>query len=196
MLDEFKFAELKARNGWWGNKFGLQGGIKVADPFGIKNLMLQGEINIVRPFAYTFRDSLANYTHYNQELAHIYGANFAEANFIVRYKPTKKLYLTWKSFFNRQGRDTTNVGATYGGNVFRDYDQKNAKYGIKLFNGSPSTVMFSSLNASYEIKHNLFVDLGMNYRDEKSTSKRNATYNSVQVYAGFRLNAIRRQYDY
>jgi hypothetical protein len=196
LLDEFKFGELAKRSGWYGNKYGLQGGIKVADPFGIKNLLLQGELNLVRPLTYTFRDSVANHTHYNQELAHIFGANFAEANFLVRYKPMKNLYITWKSFYNRQGRDTSTTGYTFGGNVFRDYDQINKKYGVKLFNGLASTVLFTNLNASYEIKNNLFIDGGFNYRDETASSKKNPTFKSVQVYAGFRLNAARRQYDY
>jgi|688.fasta_scaffold09239_7 hypothetical protein len=195
-LDEFKFSELAARNGWWANKYGLQAGIKVADPIGIKNLMIQAELNVVRPFTYTFRDSVANHTNYNQELAHIYGANFADANLIVRYKPMKKLYLTWKTIYNRQGRDTSSTGFTFGGNIFRDYDQRNAKYGVKLLNGFASTVMFTNVNASYEIKDNLFVDLGLNYRDETASTKKQPTFSSVQVYTGFRLNAARRQYDY
>ena len=37
-------SEVKAGNGWWGNKYGLQLGAKYIDAFSIKNLDLQLEI--------------------------------------------------------------------------------------------------------------------------------------------------------
>lgn len=196
ILDEFKLAEIKARNGWWGNKYGIQLGCKIADPFRIKNLLVQGEINMVRPFTYTFRDSVANYTHYNQVLAHPYEANFIEANFIVSYKPFKKTYITFKTFYNRHGRDSVNAPKTYGGNIFTSYSNLKSKYGNSLLQGYVSKVMYGNLNLSYELRNSLFLDLGLTYRSESSTSKSNPTFNSTQVYTGLRLNALRRQYDY
>lgn len=194
MLDEFKFAEIKAGNGWWANKYAFQLGTKIADPFGIKNLFLQGEINMVRPFMYA-RDSVSNYTHYNMPLAHPYGANFLEFMAQVRYKPTQNLYLSAKGFYNKQGRDS--LGATsFGANLRNPVNVRNADYGIRLFNGFPSEVLFGNLNASYEVKQNLYLDLGANYRYEKATHPNNASFQSFQVYAGFRLNAVRKQYDY
>ncbi len=194
LLDEFKFSEIKAGNGWWANKYGFQLGVKVADLFGVKNLLVQTELNMVRPFMYS-RDSVSNYTHYNQPLAHPYGANFMEASLIVRYKPAQKLYLTAKAFYNKQGRDTASAVA-FGGDVFDAYRNKNAEYGIRLFNGFPSEVLFGNFNASYEIKQNLYFDLGANFRYEKATHPINPSYQSFQVYTGLRLNAVRKQYDY
>lgn len=194
LLDEFKFSELKAGNGWWANKYGFQIGAKIADPFGAKNLMVQTELNMVRPFTYS-RDSVSNYTHYNQALAHPYGANFLEAVLIVRYKPAQKLYMTWKTFYNKQGRDTTGSVA-FGGDIFDSYKNRNAFYGIKLFNGYPSEVFFTNLNASYELKQNLYFDLGINYRKEIATHPSNPSYQSFQFYSGLRLNAVRKQFDY
>ncbi len=194
LLDEFKFSELKANKGWWANKYGIQLGAKMADVFGIKNLMLQTEVNMVRPFTYS-RDSVSNYTHYNQSLAHPYGANFMEASVIVRYKPIQKLYLTAKAFYNKQGKDTLS-NVAFGGDIFDPYINKNAEYGIQLFNGFPTEILFGNLNVSYELKHNLFIDLGANYRYEKATHPSNPSFQSFQVYTGFRLNAVRKQYDY
>jgi hypothetical protein len=57
---------------------GLQLGAKYINALGIKNLDLQLEYNRVRPFTYSHRDSVANYTHYNQPMAHPLGANFSE----------------------------------------------------------------------------------------------------------------------
>lgn len=196
LFDEFKFSELKANDGWWANKWGLQMGIKTADIFGIKNLIAQAEINIVRPFTYSFRDSVADYTHYNQPLAHPYGANFAEMNVVLRYKPTEKMYVTLQGFYNKQGRDTLGSSVSFGGNPIKDYGFKNANRGISLFNGYASTVKFVNANLSYEVRDNLYIDLGLTYRDEQASHVSNPTFHSVQAYGGFRLNASRRMYNY
>lgn len=195
VLDEFKFGEIKARNGWWANKWGVQMGLKSADIFGLKNLFVQAEINVVRPFTYSFRDSVADFTHYNQSLAHPYGANFAEASLQIKYKPTERLYITMKGFYNKQGRDSLG-GKSFGGNPLKDYRFKNANYGIKLFNGFVSTVKYVNLNIAYEVRDNLYLDLGINYRSEKGTHAPNPTFSSTQIYSGFRLNMARKQYDY
>ena len=194
LLDEFKFSEIMARNGWWANKYGIQLGFKVADLLNIKNLLIQGEVNMVRPFTYS-RDSVSNYTHYNQPLAHPYGANFLEANFIVNYKPMRNVHLSWRSFINRQGRDTSAKRA-FGGDIFKSYKARNDDYGIGLFNGYPSETFYSNLNLSYELRYNVFFDIGFAYRYQNSSTKYVPAFNSVQVYSGIRVNAVRRQYDY
>jgi hypothetical protein len=195
LLDEFKFSEIRDNKGWWANKYGIQLGAKIADPFGIKNLLIQPEFNMVRPFTYMFRDSVADYTHYNQPLAHPLGANFMEASLQVKYKPTHKIYVTWSSFYNKQGKDTS-LTMAFGGNIFKNYEARNANYGINMFNGYATDILFSNLNVSYELAHNLFIDIGGNIRNERSTHAKNATDNSVQAYMGFRLNTARRRYDY
>jgi hypothetical protein len=98
-------------------------------------------------------------------------------------------------FYNKQGRDTLG-GKSFGGNPLKDYGFKNANYGIKLFNGFISTVKYVNLNLAYEVRDNLYVDVGMNYRSEKGTRAPNPSFSSTQVYSGFRLNIARKQYDY
>ncbi|MBK7690994.1 MAG: hypothetical protein IPJ31_07720 [Bacteroidetes bacterium] len=195
ILDEFNFAQVKANNGWWANKHAFQLGLKLADPFGVKNLMIQVEANMVRPYTYSYNDSVSDYSNYNQALAHPYGANFIEGNLIVNYQPWKNTFVCWKSFFNRQGRDTLS-NTSFGGNIFKDQTNRNADYGVKMFNGAPSNVFYSNLNLAYEIKDNLFFDLGATFRYEKGTHSSNPSMNSLQFYTGMRLNALRKQYDY
>ncbi len=195
ILDEFNFAQVKANNGWWANKHGFQLGLKLADPFGVKNLMIQVEGNLVRPYLYAYTDSVSDYSNYNQALAHPYGANFLEGNLIVNYQPWKNTYFCWKTFFNRQGRDTLS-NTSFGGNIFKDQTYRNADYGVKMFNGAPSNVFYTNLNLAYEIKDNLFFDLGATFRYEKASHFSNPSINSLQFYTGMRLNALRKQYDY
>ena len=107
-LDEFLLGEITKSRGYWGNKIGVQIGAKYIDAFGISNLDLQLEHNRVRPFTYSHRDSVANYTHYNQPLAHPLGANFSEYIGIARYQPAPKWLAVGKLIYFTQGRDSSN----------------------------------------------------------------------------------------
>ena len=93
LIDEFVISKLKENKGWWGNKFGTQIGVKYIDVLGVPNLDVQLEANRVRPYTYSHNDSISNYTHYNQPLAHPLGANFEEFVGILKYQPAPKVYL-------------------------------------------------------------------------------------------------------
>ncbi|MDZ7742783.1 MAG: hypothetical protein U5Q03_13845 [Bacteroidota bacterium] len=49
LLDEFKFKEVTAGNGWWANKQAFQIGFKAFDALGFENLFAQIEYNYIRP---------------------------------------------------------------------------------------------------------------------------------------------------
>lgn len=195
LIDEFRFDSLKSNTGWWGNKYALQLGLKIADPVGIKNLLIQPELNIIRPFTYSYKDSIADFSHYNQSMAHPFGANLMELSLNVHYKPAKKIYVSWRSFYNKQGRDTSSA-VSFGGNIFKPYQNRSGESGIFMFNGYSSAVLYSNLNMSYELRDNFFLDAGISYRLEDATHEPNPTRNSMLLSVGFRLNAARRQYDY
>jgi hypothetical protein len=194
LFDEFTIAELKAGRGYWANKFAVQLGAKYFDVAGIKNLDIQGELNLVRPYTYTHFDTIANYTHYNQPLAHPLEASFAEVMGIVRYQPVKNLYLSLKANYYNKGADTGK--ANYGGDIFRDYDTRSENYGVSLVNGVKTSCAILDFNASYELRENLFFDLGTVrrvYNYEGNLLPGNAT---AYVYGGLRLNFVRRDYTF
>ena len=58
ILDEFVLDHIMDGDGWWANKFAIQGGAKYIDAFGVPNLDLQGEVNIVRPYTYSHNTNL------------------------------------------------------------------------------------------------------------------------------------------
>ncbi|MBS1773588.1 MAG: hypothetical protein JST82_12075 [Bacteroidetes bacterium] len=194
LLDEFTSKELIAGTGYWANKFGIQLGGKYFDAFGAKNLMLQGEINLVRPYTYSHYDSTANYTHYNQPLAHPLGAGFAQMLGVIKYQPVKNLYISLKAMYYKKGVDTG--GMNYGGDIFKDYDTRAYNYGVGLINGVRVQCASLGLNISYELKENLFIDLGGNYRKYAYESGIYPTSNTTYVTFGFRLNLTRRDYDF
>ena len=149
--------EIKAGNGWWANKFGIQLGGKYIDAFGVKNLDLQGEINMVRPFTYSHYDSLANYTHYNQPMAHPLGANFVEAIGIIRYQPHPKWTTSARLIVWKQGTDTAN--SNFGSDIFKSkYFPLTGDYGYSLPTGPRATGVNAQLLVSYEVKENLFLE--------------------------------------
>jgi hypothetical protein len=196
LLDEFKLSEIKANRGWWANKFGIQMGAKYIDAFGIKNLDLQLEHNRVRPFTYSHRDSVANYTHYNQPLAHPLMANFKEFIGIARYQPAPKWMIQAKAIFYQQGRDTGSV--SYGSNIFLPHvpPYRTSDYGFSIGSGWKTNVMYGSLLLSYEWKENLFFELFGVVRKQDTKTAPITSQNSTIVSFGVRWNMHRREFDF
>ena len=194
MFDEFVLKEIKAGNGWWGNKQGIQAGFKYIDAFKIKNLDLQGELNYVRPFTYSHFDSVANYSHYNQPLAHPLGANFFEAIGIVRYQPAPKWNVQAKLIVFRQGLDT--AGSNYGSNIFLLSGTRAADYGYTTGDGVKGTGVNGSLWIGYEVLENLFIDASVMYRKLSTPTAPQLAQKTTLFSLGLRLNMFRREYDY
>lgn len=196
LLDEFKLSEIKAGNGWWANKYGFQLGAKYIDAFGIKNLDLQLEHNRVRPFTYSHRDSVANYTHYNQPLAHPLMANFQEFIGIARFQPAPKWLLQAKAIIYQQGRDTGSV--SYGSNIFLPsvLPYRQSDYGFDIGSGWKTNVFYGSLLVSYELRENLFLELFGVYRKQETKTPPILSGNTTIVSFGVRWNMHRREFDF
>ena len=191
LLDEFILSRIKNNPTNWTNKFGFQLGGKYINAFSIKNLDIQLEVNRVRPFTYSHLDSIANYTHYNQPLAHPLGANFQELIGIVRYQPINKLFIYARAIYYYQGLDSS--GKNFGANIFRDYSVRPSENGFTLGSGQKADCLNLIFNLSYELKHNLYLDGGFQTRTYK-TGK--ISEKSTMINFGFRLNINRREYDF
>ncbi|MFT3825553.1 MAG: hypothetical protein QM731_16660 [Chitinophagaceae bacterium] len=194
LLDEFKLDEMTGGKGWWANKFGIQGGGKYINAFGVKNLDLQGEINLVRPFTYTHTDSVSNYTHYNQPLAHPLGANFVEAIGIVRYQPHPKWTTSARLILYKQGVDTGS--SNFGSNIFKLNGTRSGDYGYGLPAGPRSTGLNTQLLVSYELKENLYIDASALIRRWKAKFDPSLDKNTNLFTIALRMNMFRREYDY
>lgn len=193
LLDEMVISELRAGNGWWGNKFSIQAGGKYYNAFGISNLDLQVEYNVSRPFTYSHESIFTNYAHYRQPLAHPLGANFKEAVFIARYQPIPKLYLSGKFIASQYGTDPT--GQNLGADILKDYTARTQEYGNTLGQGISNDQLFADLTASYMLKHNLFIDLRHIYRKrDRSDPALTSTTNFSSI--AIRLNVAGRDFGY
>ncbi len=196
LIDEFNLSEIRSGNQWWANKWGYQLGAHYLNAGGIDNLDLQVEYNRVRPFTYSHRDSVANYTHYNQPLAHPLGANFTEFIGIVRYQPLPRLRLDAKLISYRQGRDSSS--RSFGSNIFLPsvLPYRLGDYGYALASGWDTRVVLATLNISYEWARNLFLEVQAGWRKQRTTTSPVSDNKTNWFNVGVRWNRMRREVDY
>lgn len=183
---------LRPGGGDWRNKQALQLGAKYIDAFKIRNLDLQAEMNIVRPFVYTHYDSAGSFTHYNQPLAHPLGANFRELIVLAKYQPWPKLYLEGKMITYLQGLDS--AGYNFGSNLLLNYESRVRDNNLFIGSGTPVKSLTLAFNASYEFFENMFLDFNARYRtyNIQSQPKSNVFFYTV----GLRVNLARREFDF
>jgi hypothetical protein len=202
LLDEFVLDKVKQGNGWWANKFGVQAGAKYIDALGVSNLDLQGEINIVRPYTYSHDTQFGNYSSYRQSMAHPLGANFNEIVGILHYQPLPRLNIVGKLSLTQVGRDSvaTNSKSNYGSDILKNNNTRNNWTGTKDFGntvgqGVRNDIVFGSFTASWQFKHNLFVDAQIIIRQSKSDLafyNKNTTITSLAL----RWNIPKRLYEF
>ena len=180
LIDELIIDEVKAGNGWWGNKQSFQAGYKGYSLFGIQNLNFQTEFNFIRPFMYAHRSRLQNFAHYNQALAHPLGANTMESVNFLNYR--------WKNFFIQAQFSLAKIGldtgtANYGADIFKDYDTRTMEYGNYMLNGLETTITHAGMQVQYIVnaKTNLVVKAGF---DQRKFSNAMREENSTFVFFG------------
>ena len=193
LLDEFVIDNIRDGNGWWANKFAVQVGGKYVDAFGISNLDFQGEINLVRPFTYSHYSLFGSYSGYRQPLSHPLGANLKEVVGIARYQPLPRLNLAGKLVFTNIGRDTT--GVNWGSDILKSYRTRQQEYNNKIGQGVRNDILLGSFTATWQIRHNLFVDATAVLRQSKSPVPLYNNDTSVTSLA-LRWNVAQRLYEF
>lgn len=192
MLDEFLLDEVRAGNGWWGNKQAFQLGYKSFNLFKIKNLNIQTEFNLVRPYTYQHRSNSQNYTHHNQPLAHPLGSNFAESVSFINYR-WRNIFIEVKVQYAKLGRDSVNTNL--GNDVFKNYESRSKEYGNRMFQGIESTLNSIDLRLNYLInpKTNFNLELGVSSRQFQNSFSDDRT---LFIYAGLRMALENYYFDF
>ncbi len=193
VLDEFVLDEIKAGDGWWANKFALQGGIKYIDAFGVSNLDLQAEVNAVRPYTYSHTTQYGNYSNYRQSLAHPLGANFNELIGIIRYQPIPRLNLVAKATYVDIGRDGEDEN--WGSDILKASQTREQEYGNTIGQGNSNKIVSLYMTASYMLKHNLFLDASQVIRQSKCDLEFYNNNTSITSVA-LRWNIPQRLYEF
>ena len=186
MLNEFRFADLIEGNGHHANKFGYQIAADYTNVFGLDKLDFKIEYNRVRPYSYAHytvgsNDNWAvnSYSHYNQALAHPLGANFSELLLRLDAQPWSRLTARASATWADYGADST--GSNWGGNIFLDYRDYERELGNTVGQGVSTHLLMVQALLSYQLRHNLFIDLDLRYRNLRSDL---ASRNSETAYLG------------
>ncbi len=185
LLDEFVFAELKNRTGWWGNKYAFQVGAKSFDMFKLKHLNLLMEYNYARPYTYAHGSSQQNYTHLNQALAHPLGANFKEAVVLVNYN-YKRWFIEAKAVYATYGLNEN--GINYGKDIAISYaTNRPGEYGHEITQGLHTELLVAAIRGAYIIDAdiNLKLETGVALRKESNAI---GEKNSPYVFIGIRTD--------
>lgn len=191
VLDEFKLSEFFGGDGWWANKWSTQVGFRSFDLFKVPKLDLQGELNVVRPYTYSFRNTLANYAHYGQSLAHPLGANFTEVLGIASYT-YKRWYIRGQLNYAAYGLDPT-PESNVGQDIFKSYNTRNSDYNNKLGQGLKTNLFYGQGTVAFVLnpKYNLRLEASAALRNEKNDLRTNREF-----IFNFGLRSTFRQFYY
>lgn len=196
VIDEFRLERIRARDGWWANKFAGQLGLKYINVAAVDGLDFQLEYNAARPYIYSHTTKRTSYSHFNQSLAHPLGGNFNELLAIVRYVPNDKLLLQAKAFFMAQGLDT--AGSNFGSDILKPnttrFRHNASDTGHQQLQGNLTQTVLLDFGVSYMIGHHVFVDLNLIHRRSRSELGASTTLNYVQT--GLRVNLSRRVHEF
>jgi len=177
--------------GWWANKYGFQVGYQHSD-FLKKGLDIQSEINIVRPFTYSHSTVLQSYGHFNQPLAHPWGANFKEWVNIVRYQTPKFIFQN-KLIAGVYGTDSS--ATNYGKDIFKPYTTRATEYYHFTGQGLKNTIFHNHFSVKYKGFNFLQLnpEIGYIFRIQKNSERKQLTH---YIYFGLRTNLPNFYNDY
>ena len=183
-FDEFKFNEMFVDNrGWWGNKWGSQLGAQITD-LGVKNSMLRIEWNRLRPYTYQHRDSVSNFTHARQPLAHPSGANLNEWLVEWTWVPNNKWRLRFLGMYQKSGYQMPNE-TNIGSNPNQDFSDRTDDYEVFLINGPQQDILFGL----FELRRQLWkqLNLSLEYRFRQQQIPENKDLFRDEHYLGLSL---------
>ena len=200
VIDEFSTGHVSAGDQSWKNKFGYQLGYKYYNAFKVDNLMLQAEYNQVRPYTYSHNTIILNYGNYNQPIAHLWGANFRELILIGRYN-YKRWFADGKLVFGVRGLDydTEEDDYSYGGDIYRDYNDRPYDSGVKIGQGIKTKTINAEIQAGYLINPatNLKLFTNISYRNFNPDATTPTIYNNSTFWfrVGLRSDLFNWYFD-
>lgn len=177
--------------GAWTNKQAYQFGIKHFDLAGVEGLNILLEANAARPYIYSHRRPIKNYSHNGQALAHPLGANFVEGVFALKYNYKRWLFSV-QGIAAKTGLDDKNQHN--GQDIFKPtYDTYEPEYNNipvpQLYNvigqGVKTNIINGNAKISYMVNpvNNLRIEAGANLRN---ITTEGTTNRSIYVFAGIK----------
>jgi hypothetical protein len=166
LIDEMTTSRVFDGTGYWGNKFAFQLGGKYYNAFKVNNLMLQGEFNWARPYTFSHGVVELNSGHYNQSITHLWGANFYEVIGIARYSKDR-WFGSAKLIVGKKGFDFDGSDISYGGNIWRSYNDRPSDTGNEVGQGNATNIFVGDLQGGYVLNPstNLQIFGGVTFRN-------------------------------
>jgi len=143
-------------------------GIRGANLFNVKGLNYLLETNNVKPYTYSERTSVINYTENGEPIGHPWGANFREAVGLLNYSYTR-FDFTGELDYGHYGLDINDLN--YGKDPFQGYRDPARVYGNYTGQGLTTNMVYMEGKVAYLInpKYNLRFELGGLVRREKNS---------------------------
>jgi hypothetical protein len=172
-LNEFVSKDFFSSDGASVNKYGWQLGIRGANLFGLKNLNYLLESNNAKPYTYSARSAIENYSSNSEPLAHPWGANFRELVGLLNYS-YKRFDFSGEADYGHYGLNID--GINYGKDIFQVYPSPNT-YGNYTGQGLTTNMYFLEGKVAYVLnpKYNLRIELGGIYRQEQNSEFKDRT---------------------
>ncbi|RMF03447.1 MAG: gliding motility protein RemB, partial [Bacteroidetes bacterium] len=176
------------------NMVAWQLGLKWGDALGVPNLFLRTEYNLARPYIYSHREVLTNWSHYQQPLAHPWGANFRELLVQGNYR-----YQRWSLFaayhYGEIGRNAE--GENWGGDIFESWDTRTLTTGVFAVQGQTGKLSYLAAELAYTLNPNYNLEVHAGYRARtETTPKALARPDSRWFYFGLRTNVYTSYQDF
>ena len=193
-LDEFlSSAVFNWSEGNWVNMMAWQVGLKWGDALGIRNLFLRAEYNLARPYTYAHREVITNWGHYQQPLAHPWGANFEEFLLRAHYR-TGRWSLLAALHYGNLGRN--GEGENWGGDIFQSWEDRSLDTGVFVGQGNASNLTFFRIESSFTLNPHYNLQLHAGYQNRSETATVGGFPDSRWFYVGLRTNVYDSYSDF
>ncbi len=160
----------------WGGQIGL----KANEPFGVKGLFIQGEINTATSQLYAANNRRLAYTHFNLPLAHSLGNGFSELVAHVHYA-FNRIYLDFQTVYYEAERPVHNMQALF--NTRGEYEKER------------TTVLLleTELGYCFNPRTNLSAFVKGVFRSERIAAAESTTN---LFFVGLKTNVFNRYFDF
>lgn len=173
-LDEFVSKDFFSGNGASTNKYAWQLGLRGANLFGCNNLNWLVESNNAKPYTYSARSAIENYSENGEPLAHPWGANFREVVGLLNYT-YRRFDFSGEFDYGHYGLDMN--GLNYGKDIFQIYTSPAKTLGNYTGQGLTTDMYYLEGKVAYILnpKYNLRLELGAILRNETNDQFKDKT---------------------
>lgn len=171
LLDEFVWSNIKAKNGWWANKWAILAGLHFVPSAKMEARLEYGRS---RPFMYSHSLAYNAYTHHNSNLGHQTGANANEYLFYLNYQPSARTIANFTATYRQGGRNPLNKN--YGANPNLAATNFVQEFGNEIGQGISENNLLIESRLGWEWIAQCFFEGGIRYQTVEDGEKGNYGY--------------------